>query len=40
MTGASVLLLTAAQEFVADKQIALPVSRHVRQKSLGLPSGL
>lgn len=40
MTEASIQLLTAAQDFVADKQIALPVSRHVRQKSLGLPSGL
>jgi len=38
VTDGSISVLTAANECVIDRQIALPV--HVRQSSLGVPSGL
>ena len=38
VTEASIPVLTAADEVVVDKQIALPVFLHDRQNTSGLPS--
>ncbi len=40
VTEGSIPVLTAAKEFVVDRQIALPAFLHDRHNSLGLPSGL